>query len=754
MASDYLYEIGFDLAAADRQLTDFISKTSNLLTAGLSPAVKTLQGQLNSIGTINVDVKIGQSTKAFKGFMSAVTANEPALTKFSAMITALDGVLVTHNAMLDKQVAAMKAVAVATNETRLAARSLATDLGSINKAGAVAQNSLNKMRAATVANQDALGYLGKVAGNTVFKFLEYQIAMEAFTAGVQEFTSALTEASDVQQEQALQKLYGGYVNVNAALHDAIILAKQWGDTIPDVQQSIGMWSKVTLDQATAEMLTNEALMLHAASGIATNDVTTTTISLMSKLHATASEIPLIYDKITRAAELLALPMKNLGSTTGKQEGIRELLEGLTESFSTLHGEGMDISGVIAEVAAQIQGLGETGKQAGTKLQTMFAGLELGPSGKTFDSLLGPGASKSADAFIQAFQKASPQIEQAVKDALIRVRPQMTETMQSFISMLDVVKKVRDTLNSSGTAGATERAASTMMDTYAGSMARMQTSLQALTIQIGTDLLPVAKQFVDWLGNSLFPNIEKNLPAIESLIQDAGKFLAMMLGWQAIGRIVGGVWTAATALETTMATLAGTSAAVGVAGDSAAVGLGAASTAMWGAVAAAGALLIILGELGGIIAVDMWNDASKASSDATVASSHNPAAVLYTRAQQDQQALLARHAIHDAHPSFHGMSATDGAVTGYSGLSQAEQAQWVHDQNIMNQNAGKRNQSGLLIGQAATYQQLMAQLHKQENANATVPGNAAELPGSTLGGGNKKAQACVVEVQPLLCRPSV
>ena len=114
--------------------------------------------------------------------------------------------------------------------------------------------------------KDALDFLNRIMGNTVFKFVEYELVMKAFNGAVGEVFNSLNEASNVQLEKVLQHIYNAQINTNQALKDAIIIAKQWGSDITDVQQAIGLWTKQTsqMHDATGRLVDSQTALAAAA----------------------------------------------------------------------------------------------------------------------------------------------------------------------------------------------------------------------------------------------------------------------------------------------------------------------------------------------------------------------------------------------------------------------------------------------------------------------------------------------------------
>lgn len=177
--------------------------------------------------------------------------------------------------------------------------------------------------AAAIGKQkDALDFLNRIVGNTLFKFVEYELVMKAFNGAIGEVMNSLNEASNVQMEMVLQRIYNAQINTNSALKDAIIIAKEWGSDITDVQQAIGLWTKQTSQMhdatgklvdsqtalAAAAKLAADAEKFHRASGIESLEVYQKSISIWHELGLSLGQIPhLLRPDCFRSDENLAGP---------------------------------------------------------------------------------------------------------------------------------------------------------------------------------------------------------------------------------------------------------------------------------------------------------------------------------------------------------------------------------------------------------------------------------------------------------------
>lgn len=493
--SDFLFSIGVDAAQADSAVQEFVRRTN--------AALESIQ-------------KVQYASNA--GAKQAIENQQRLLT------------------LSQQRLATEEKIAAAQSRNKTSALAGATGGGG----GFTDISAVATRNASAIGKQkDALDFLNRIMGNTVFKFVEYELVMKAFNSAVGEVFNSLNEASNVQMEMVLQRLYNSQINVNAALKDSIIIAKEWGSNITDVQQVIGLWTKQTSQMhdatgklvdsqtalAAAAKLAAESEQFHRASGIDSLEVYTKSISMWHELGLSLGQIPHLYDQIAFAATKIARPLKAQPGTGGKEEGIKDIFDAVAESGATLKAQGMDEATIIATVAQQIENLGQQGTKAGSVISTMFASLNQGgkPLKTWVDALGGPGAFKDADTFMEAAITHVQELKQANADGALHVKPYTLNTWRAFINTLDEVKQRADEIRAHS-AGFLQIISEAQMNTYNGQVDRLKASFQELNLALGTQLLPTATKFISFLSGSMLPMLAANSGAVVGLVK-AG----MMLG---------------------------------------------------------------------------------------------------------------------------------------------------------------------------------------------------------------------------------
>ncbi|HEY1680225.1 MAG TPA: hypothetical protein VGF98_01095 [Candidatus Tumulicola sp.] len=525
-ASDFLFSIGVDASQADAAVQEFVKRTNAAVASIQKVTVSSNQGAAQAIKNQNT------------------------------MLTVAEKRLAVENKIADAQ-------------RRNATAGMSNGGGGLTDISNIASRN-----AAAVGKQkDAFDMLGRIVGNTVFKFVEYELVMKTFNTALGEVMNSLNEASNVQMEQVLQRIYNAQIDTNAALKDAIIIAKEWGSDITDVQQAIGLWTKQTSQMhdatgklvdsqtalAAAAKLAADAEKFHRASGIDSLEVYQKSVSIWHELGLSLGQIPKLYDQIAYAATRIAPVLKAQPGTSSKNEGIRDIFEGMAESGATLRAQGMDDALIIATVAKQIENLGQTGSKVGTQVSTMFGSLNQGGKQlKEWISILGPGAFQDSEHFMDAAIANVDKLKQAQADGLLRVKPQTINTWRTFIETLQQTKDLADQIRGKSQ-GTLELIASAEMSTYNGQVERLKASFQELNLALGTQLLPTATRVASFLSGTLFPVLAAHSGAVigaATSVIKLGVSYGFLLGFSRVAAMLQGTGAAAAAAAANVTVLKG------------------------------------------------------------------------------------------------------------------------------------------------------------------------------------------------------
>jgi hypothetical protein len=516
--NDWIFEVGVDTTKADTTLNEFVARSTKVLNT-----IPVINLRANTTGASNV---VGQFVRQTNQTLGTVrTAN----IKVN-----------TQQAM--QQIAQLKSAMAGVAAPKTA------NIGGTGGGGG--GQSLSGIRAATSAIEGqtkAVDFLGKAWTYSLLKFAEYEVIAKGMEGVIHELSDSLKQASDIQFEQSLQKLYSPDVFKNQgvqdqALRSATEIARQYGSDIRDVVQAQGLWTKQTHDLASATYLAAQAEKMHRASGIESLEVYRLTNAMMNQLGGSAADIPRVYDQIAEASLHMNTVLNNLGGKS-KTEAFKDLFEGAAESAATLKAmhfsdDNDRAAGTLAIVANQVNQVGESGRTAAKNLTSMFAALEgRGTGAKTFKEILGSvNDYKNFDQVIDGFRKHSEQLFQAYRNGDLGVKPQQYETMQTFLESLDKIKKTYDDLRNNSK-GKLDLVTNEQMQTLQGQTASMKASFQALTIAIGQELLPTAIAFTHWLGSTLAPAMAANAGTIVGLGKAFGALGIEMVALQGYTKLV-------------------------------------------------------------------------------------------------------------------------------------------------------------------------------------------------------------------------
>lgn len=527
----FLFSVGVDTTKADDAVKAFVQRTNSLL-AGIRDLQLTTSAQLGSANRV-----LESASKRFR------IEQQIGDTQNKASVS---------NARAEANMAAATAKRLAAEQKIAALQSGRGGSGFTN-----ISRTANENATAIGKQKDALDMLNRIMGNAVFKFIEYELVMKAFNGTMTEVMNSLNEASNVQLEQTLQKIYDPAINVNQALKNAIVIAKQWGSDITDVQQAIGLWTKQTsqMTDATGKLVSEQEALsvatklaadaekMHRASGIESLEVYRMSVSIWREMGMALGEIPGMYDKIAYAATKISPVLKAQPGSTSKQEGMKDIFEGLAQSAGELHSQGLDTAHVIALVATQVESLGENGKQVGRSLSTMFGALNQGGKQlKEWTTLLGKDAFKDSDTLMASLVNNVDKLKQAKADGFLQIRSQQMNTWNTFVSTLERVKQLADEINSHSN-GTLQFISEAQMNTLNGQMERLKASTQELNLAFGQQLLPTALRFVGFLNSSLLPALAAHAGMITQVAQGVmqlGVAYLGMLAWNKVGITLDGV----------------------------------------------------------------------------------------------------------------------------------------------------------------------------------------------------------------------
>jgi hypothetical protein len=571
--ADWLFEAGVDTTQAIRDLSTFVQNGTAILdglekvtlqvnygqaTDKLRSFVQSANSVLSKIAPVKMDVSVNLAgaSAALKAFGAQATAQEGPMEALASRIERINVLTDATTRASDLQAGAFRRVSESARaknadlsiQARLNEADAATARQSAAAHGSLSR-SFDGVGVSAKSGAGGIDFMNKIVGNAIFKVIEYEIVIQSFNAVVQEMKNSLTQASNVQFEMKLQHMYNAALPVNQVLSDAIIIARQWGSDIVDVQQVIGLWSKKVGDLGASVILANQAEMLHRASGISTVEVFQKSVGLAEQLGLKWGQLPGVYDQVAEASLKVAAVMKDMSvdgdkGGTAKITAMKDIFEGLTESAAELASVGFrDTASIIGIVSVNLEAMAQSGNAASKGLATMFGGLERGgPFLAKFRQIVSESGKfkftegdteldkmKRSDEMLQQMQKHLKELYQAEADGTIGVKPaskqELATTLTQITTMRDRIKDIRDSSNFKLAFIANQE-----IETFQGRMDQARTAVQALSITIGNELLPGATRFAIWLSGSLLPGIEHAVPLIltvgKALLTWGGAFLAI------------------------------------------------------------------------------------------------------------------------------------------------------------------------------------------------------------------------------------
>lgn len=517
--SDWLYVIEVDASKAETKLDSFTKKAKTLLDTIPSIKInvdsqkvnaaereiarfsKSARHYLTSFG----DVKLTVDSRNALSQINEVGKLAQSLTKnrYNTAITA-------SNDSALSAIRQVKSELVGIQGGRISIGGLGSSGGSY---GISSRSTLSSVTREAEAQTRAVDFLTKAWSYSMLKFMEYEVISKSVEGTIHGLSNSLKEASDIQFEQTMQRLYSPSTfstpeKQALALERATSIARQWGSNITDVLQVQGLWTKQTNDLTAATYLADRAEQMHRASGIDTIEVYEKSIAMASQLGITLDQLPKVYDQIAEAALKVAVPMNNFEGKSGRREAMKDLLEGAAKGMATFKSMGFvdkgdAAAGSIAIVANQLQATGDGAKEAAKNLTSMFAALEGGGKHRrNIEAILGdPSKFKNFDEVIQKFIDKAPELRQALANGELGVRPAQVESLQTFLASLKEIIKLHDDITKNSK-GKLSDIAEAEMETLKGQLDRVKASAQQFGIALGTQVLPDAMQFLHFLNGSL------------------------------------------------------------------------------------------------------------------------------------------------------------------------------------------------------------------------------------------------------------
>jgi hypothetical protein len=589
--SDWLYEVGVDSAGALSDLDDFVSQATAKLNAlkAITLTVDTTAAKTaltdfasmanqtvsDSIKPVNIRISTAGAARSLRTFLANFQKERSALDGVGTTLERVNAQFKFHADVLAAQASAFEratgvmragaqeltsyanAQTAAFESIANASRTKNSELSAqakLNNADAEAarqnriaheafRTSIGGVTTTLKSNGDMLDFVGRVAHRTMFNYLEYEVVMQGFNAVMHEVTNSLHQASNVDFEEKMQRLYNpavfnGIQATNQALKNAIAIAREWGSDISDVQQSIGLWTKQTSDLAAATFLADKAEQMHAASGIESMEVIRDSIALVNQLGIKYKDLGGIYDQVAKAATLVDEPLRRLGKGSG-EEGVRDIFQGLSRDAAELRHVGFTATEAIAATTVQVQALAQQGHEAGQSLATMLGALQQGGKSRgVFENIMTNGGRdkdvfSNGEKFMQSLLANVDKLRQAQANGQLHVKPFSDETFQTLLNQVKEIEQISKKLQDESN-GALQKIATGYMESFQGKLDQAKTAVQAFSITLGEKLLPQATRFMDWFIQSE-PSIEHFTGDLVQLVKVAGELGAGLLIFQGYRR---------------------------------------------------------------------------------------------------------------------------------------------------------------------------------------------------------------------------
>lgn len=397
-------------------------------------------------------------------------------------------------------------------------------------AGKDAFNKLNMTLPESIKNMSTFA---DHLAHTVSTFAEWSLAAKGVELVFGGAGKGMTDAIHMDKEQNITGQYyeaatgiaGSYTPAMSqdAMNESMAMARLYGVEVTHVQESVGLWAKVTHGQlGPALVATNEAMKLAAVSGMNMEDIYRSTVAVLGQLHEPLSKQNDLYNIAVGLALKYGGGIQSLGGQS--QDAAEQMIDGMTR-LSAIMVEGLGRGpDTLARIGAQVAIVSHLTNQSGDEVATHLAAAFAKIEGTVLATKLkAPGIDISV--------RDNPHLieDLAAKEGKVLpilqaggVRPGDLEDLKTLI---DNYKKYEEAVNDAKESvrdAAADKSFNKLQETTDMKLKQMQAGWEAVSIIIMREFLPTLKAVSDIGINTVIPFLVRN-----------GQSLAMLGGQLAI-----------------------------------------------------------------------------------------------------------------------------------------------------------------------------------------------------------------------------
>lgn len=428
----------------------------------------------------------------------------------------------------------------ALEEQRTAADSARESMTRLGSQYAVASDALSKFDGmvgrnlsqldASVARQERINNqlpdmirnyhgLADTLAHTATQFAEWSFMAKGIESVAGGISKAFQDTLKSQQEQTIQGFYYQAAGKqftptlsNDTMDAAIGLARLYGEDVMHVQEAIGLWAKTTHGELLPALaLTEQAMKLNAVSGMNMEQIYRSTIAIMSQTQQPLSKVPELYNVALEAALKYGGGVRSLEGAG--EDMVQQMMSGMDLTAAVFSKAGLSAEQMAAAVSITVNDLRVSGQDAGRQLSAVFAKLE---EGKPREMLHQMGIETQNNShFVEDLANNYGKLGAVFSMA---VRPQNAEVFQNLMKNVHQYMQAVKELQDAAKGNLSDDLMQKLMGTAQFQLGQIKTSIEALGITVGRDLLPEINSAVGVFNNQLYPTLLRNHEAVADLIR--------------------------------------------------------------------------------------------------------------------------------------------------------------------------------------------------------------------------------------------
>jgi hypothetical protein len=375
------------------------------------------------------------------------------------------------------------------------------------------------------------------------QFALWSAGAHLIEGGVGAISKGLSDAVHSEKEQnitgqyyqAQGKTYTPEMS-NEAQQAAIDMARVYGEEVIHVQESIGLWAKVTNgEMIPALSLTNQAMKLNAVSGMNMEEIYRDTIAVMGQLQEPLSRVNDLYNIATGLALKYGGGIQTLGGQS--EDAVKQMMDGMTRLSAVMVvglGKGRDtLARIGAEVAIVSELTNTSGDEVAGHLAAAFAGIE--GNSKVVQGLHNIGIEAKNNANL--VEQMGAQMSKVVPIIMgAGVRKQDQEDVLSLLENYKLVSKATEDARKAMADAAADKSFESMMKTTEQQLKELRAGWEAVGITIGKEFIPYMQQAANVGNNEIIPWLLNNKTEVVTLAEDLVK-LGLAFGAFSIAKTV-------------------------------------------------------------------------------------------------------------------------------------------------------------------------------------------------------------------------